>query len=28
MLAGMNQDFSWEKSAQEYGALYEKLVTK
>jgi len=23
---GMQQDFSWEKSASEYGALYQKLM--
>jgi len=27
MLAGMNQDFSWEKSAREYAALYEQLLS-
>ena len=28
MLAGMQRDFSWEKSAREYAALYERLVAK
>jgi starch synthase len=28
MLAGMHQDYSWDKSAQEYVTLYESLVTK
>ncbi|MDR3394777.1 MAG: glycogen synthase GlgA [Parasulfuritortus sp.] len=27
MLAGMKQDFSWEKSAREYAALYDRLLT-